>query len=176
MSLKESLTDQEWADHEHVVGMMLSARTLAECREARTALLAWISAHPEDHGIIDGGESLAHATDYAELFDAERRMLGFNEATGRVRESLFVRAQRAVDLDEITEARRGLLRWRFNYPCDVEKVSETLRYLDREEQLQVVIADAMRETEVAEGVPAAKNGTYHVAGGATTVRETAAAH
>ena len=112
----------EWSEAEleernRIIRRMMGARTLAEAREAKSAVRAWRAQHPEDDAILSGGEVLSHATDFAELRDAERRALGFRDETGLERERVFVQAERAFTLDEIVHARRELLAWRWKYVC-----------------------------------------------------------
>ena len=132
-------TAEELKERQRVASAMMGAWTLSEVRSASENLRSWRLAHPEDEAIVEGGEMLSHASDYAELRDAESRMLGFRGDAGLERERVFVQAEKAHDLAEIAKARRELLLWRWDYPCDREKVNDLLHHLDDQEVLMHVI-------------------------------------
>jgi hypothetical protein len=168
-----SLTKEENAERERVSHLMLSARTLAETREATAALLAWREAHPDDTGILCGGEILVNAEEYAELRDMDRRILGFRGEEGQRRERVFVQAERAHDLPEIAQARKDLLLWRWQYECDEQPVDELLRHLDQREMLAHALAQYLTESEPAEpSRNGTANGTGHAPVAVTESAET----
>ena len=135
-------------EREQLAHQMNRAWTLAEVRAATAALRTWMEAHPKDLAILDGGEMLSHARDYAELRDAERKSLGFPEEIGRERERVFVQAERAHSLEEIVAARTQILRWCWNYPCDEKIVDDLSRHLDSREMIAQFIADSLAESEL----------------------------
>ena len=150
------LSEAEKKERENVLYLMHYAKTLAQVRQAETALRSWHAAHPDDTNIFSGGEVLSHTKDYAESRDAEGRSLGFKGQKAEERERVFVQANFAQSVAEIAHARKELLLWQWQYPnCDQETVQQTLRFLDRQETLAHVLEDALREPEA----PAIKQGT-----------------
>lgn len=142
-----TFSNEEKEERGRLMKRMLAAWTLAEVREASASLRAWMTAHPADTAILEGGEMLSHASDYAELRDAERKSLGFSEEVGQERERVFVQAERALSVGEIATARKQILLWRWNYPCDERTVEDLLRHLDRQEIIAHFLADAETECE-----------------------------
>jgi len=55
---------------ERIIGLILTARTLAEIAEARLALQEWVAEHPHDLGVADGFDHLAMSHSIAESREA----------------------------------------------------------------------------------------------------------
>jgi hypothetical protein len=139
-----NLTPEQQREREHVVGLMMSAWTMDEVREAQAALLAWVDQHPDDWGILEGGEILSHREDFAREREEERIALGMTEQEGNARDALILLTRRAATLEEIDAAERQVNAWLTVYPRD-ERVRERIEYLERERELARIIADALRE-------------------------------
>lgn len=138
-----SLTPQFKQKRQQVINLILVARTGEEVRQATAALRAWMEAHPEDTGILDGGEMLSHAEDAANLREAERKALGLNEEQGRERERVLVAADRAISVAEVIQARADLLRWRWRCPADVPATESYLTHLNQREALARRLEEAI---------------------------------
>ncbi len=60
------LTAIQQQQRERIVGLILSAKTLAEISEAKQILQEWMAAHPDDLGLTDGFDHLAMSRSLAE--------------------------------------------------------------------------------------------------------------
>lgn len=64
------LTAAEEQCRERIIGLILSAKTLAEIADARLALQEWSAEHPHDLGITDGFDHLAMSCSIAKSREA----------------------------------------------------------------------------------------------------------
>jgi hypothetical protein len=64
------LTADEEQHRERIIGLILTAQTLAEIADARLALQEWVAEHPGDPGITDGFDHLAMSRSIAESREA----------------------------------------------------------------------------------------------------------
>lgn len=130
-----------------LITQMFSANTLAEAVAAIEALKQWRREHPDDLGIVDGGEVLSHFKDYEEWKlanpeewaaqqEMERREISAHqpERDRMLRDALSARTPAQLD-----RAERELFQWADDYPDDVGRelgISEALeQVLTRREAL-----------------------------------------
>lgn len=110
-----------------LIAQMFSANTLAEANAAIEAVKQWRREHPEDLGILDGGEILSHVKDYEEWKlanpeewaaqqEAERRAVAAHqpERDRMLRDVLGARTAAQLDRAEQT-----LFQWAADHPEDV---------------------------------------------------------
>lgn len=142
-----NLTPEQLRERGHVVFRVMNAWALNDVSEAKSALQDWLRAHPDDPSILDAGEVMSHAEDFARERLEESRSLGLTDAEHEEREQTFRKARRVQDPSETTAVRTALLAWQRRYPAD----PLTLRYLellDHEEKTARLIADVLTEESV----------------------------
>ena len=144
------LTQKEAARREQIGKMMFYAHTLSEVKCASDALLAWRQEHPEDFNILNGGEVLAHAEDFANEREAEGIALGLSESERRERERILVQASRVYSVAGVQKARAELLRWLDKCPADQNNAAYSLEHLNRSEALYSELEAALAECEAEE--------------------------
>ena len=122
-----------------LITQMFSANTLAETNAAIEALKQWRREHPEDFGILDGGEILSHLKDYEEWKlanpeeyeaqqEAERCAIAAHqpERDRMLREALGARTGAQLD-----RAKQELFQWAADYPEDVGRELGILEALEQ---------------------------------------------
>lgn len=139
-----NLTPEQQRERGHVVARMMDAWTLDDVNEARATLQNWLRAHPDDPSILDAGEVMSHAEDFAKERSEESHALGLTDAEHEERERTFQKARRLQDLPEIAAARTALLAWQRRHPTD-PLTQRYLELLDHEEKTARLIADMLAE-------------------------------
>lgn len=135
---------------ERLGNQVLNATTLEEIFEARSALRDWIKAYPEDTGMLDGGEQLAHMEEAAHFLAAEKARMTEAEWTAwTTRNALYHSASGPSSLAEVEEAEQGLHLWLCEHPDDEEMrgLSPTLALF--REGYELVAKEDAAEAEAA---------------------------
>lgn len=130
-----------------LISQMFRARTLPEAVAATEALKQWRQEHPEDDGILDGGEILSHSRDYAEWKEAnpaeweaeqeaERRAIAAHQPE---RQRMLRDALNARTLAQLDRAEEELFQWNADHPEDAGRelgiVEALVQVLARREAL-----------------------------------------
>lgn len=67
------LTNTQCEYREWLIGLILSAKSLAEIAGTRQKLTEWVQEHPDDEGIMDGFDHLAMSQLLAASREAEQK-------------------------------------------------------------------------------------------------------
>lgn len=102
------------AARDRVSEQVLRAQTLAEVREAEEALRQWLREHPEEGGMRDGFELLAHLRDHYEWLEANPEEAKAVRARNHARNLVY----EARTLAECAEARAALCQCVRDFPDD----------------------------------------------------------
>lgn len=100
---------------------ILSATTFSKIHDARAALRAWMKAHPDDTGMLDGGEMLYILEDGYKTLAAEEAVMTEAERTEtRARRRIEQQALSPSTLTEVEDAEQALCQWLQVHPQDEE--------------------------------------------------------
>ena len=122
-----------------LITQIFSAHTLTEADIAIEALKQWRQEHPEDFGILDGGELLSHLKDYEEWKlanpkeweaqqEAERQAIAAHQPE---RERMLRDVRGARTAAQLDRAEQALFQWNADYPEDTGRELGILEALEQ---------------------------------------------